>query len=102
MTYVPPNPPDFGPPPPGPRPFAHSGPETAPCTRCGHRARVHLDSDSCSGRVRWWRHCQCSGYTGFDVADPALPVAPDTPGGPRRLPGHVPVRSAGARMSRKS
>ncbi len=66
---IPPNPPNFGPPRPGPQPD-HTGPEAVPCTRCGHRARSHLDAGSCSGRGRWLRHCQCSGYTGFDAADP--------------------------------
>jgi hypothetical protein len=67
----PPNPGNIGPPPPGPHPFEHSGPEAAPCMRCGHRARLHLDSGACSARGRWWRRCQCEGYTGFDAADPA-------------------------------
>jgi hypothetical protein len=64
---MPPNPPNFGHPQPDPR-SEHSGPEAVPCTRCGHRARMHLDPGSCSARGRWWRHCQCSGYTGFDAA----------------------------------
>jgi len=54
----PPNPPSFGHPPPGPRP-GHSGPEAVPCTHCGHRARTHADSGSCSARGRWWRRCRC-------------------------------------------
>jgi hypothetical protein len=64
------NPPNFGPLPSGPGPD-YSGPGTAPCTRCGHRVRSHHDSSSCSARSRWWRRCQCSGYTGFDSASPA-------------------------------
>ena len=32
---------------------------------------AHADSASCSARGRWWRRCRCSGYTGFDAADPA-------------------------------
>jgi hypothetical protein len=66
----PPNPPNQGPLPLGPR-SEYGGPEAVPCTRCGHRARSHPDSGSCSARGRWWRRCQCSGYTGFDTADPA-------------------------------
>jgi hypothetical protein len=46
-----------------------TGPETILCTRCGHSARSHPDSSSCSHRVRWWRRCPCAGYTGFDSAD---------------------------------
>jgi hypothetical protein len=60
----------FQPPPRQERP-EHSGPEAAPCTRCRHRARSHLDSGSCSARGRWWRRCQCRGYAGFDAADSA-------------------------------
>jgi hypothetical protein len=67
---IPPNPPNFGPPPPGPQP-GHTGPEAVPCILCGHRARSHLDAGSCSARGRWLRHCHCGGYSGFDVADPA-------------------------------
>jgi hypothetical protein len=70
MSYVPPNPPNFGPPPPGPH-ASHSGPEAAPCTRCGHRDRSHPDSRSCAARGRWWRRCQCTGYSGFDAVYPA-------------------------------
>jgi len=54
----PPNPPSFGHPPPGPRP-GRSEPEAVPCTHCGHRARTHVDSGSCSARGRWWRRCRC-------------------------------------------
>ena len=61
------NPPHVGPVPRKPDP-ASSGAEAAPCTRCGHRAREHHDSASCSARGRWLRRCQCSGYTGFDSA----------------------------------
>jgi hypothetical protein len=43
-----------------------SGSEAMLCTRCGHSARSHRDSSSCSHRGRWWRRCQCGGYTGFD------------------------------------
>jgi hypothetical protein len=65
----PPNPPSQGPlPRPGPDPRA--GPEAAPCVSCGHRARLHRGSGSCSARGRWWKRCQCSGYTGFDTAAP--------------------------------
>jgi len=46
-----------------------TGPETILCTRCGHSARSHPDSSSCSHRVRWWRRCLCTGYTGFDSPD---------------------------------
>ena len=52
----------------GPGP-GHSGPETILCIRCGHSARSHPDSSSCSHRGLWWRRCRCSGYTGFDSAD---------------------------------
>ena len=41
----------------------HSGLETSPCTRCGHSARWHSGSSSCSHRVRWWRRCGCSAYS---------------------------------------
>ncbi len=51
---------------PGPE---HSGTDAILCTRCGHGARSHRDSSSCSHRSRWWRRCPCSGYTGFDSAD---------------------------------
>jgi len=61
----------FQPPPRQERP-EHSGPEAAPCRRCGHRARSHPDSDYCVARGRWWRRCQCTGYTGFDAADPEV------------------------------
>jgi hypothetical protein len=66
----PPNPPNFGAL-PLPRPV-HTGPEDILCTRCGHSARAHSRSGSCSARVRWlrWRHCKCRNYAGFDVADP--------------------------------
>jgi hypothetical protein len=47
----------------------HTGPETMLCTCCGHSARSHPDSTSCSHRGRWWRRCMCSGYTGFDSVD---------------------------------
>jgi hypothetical protein len=47
----------------------HSGPETVLCTCCGHSARSHRDSSSCSHRGRWWRRCLCTGYTGFDSVD---------------------------------
>jgi hypothetical protein len=43
-----------------------SGPDAVLCTRCGHSARSHPDSKSCSHRGRWWRRCRCSGYTGLD------------------------------------
>ena len=68
----PPNPPNFEPVPPRLRPV-HTGPEDILCTRCGHSARTHSGSGSCSARVRWWqwRHCKCRSYTGFDVAYPA-------------------------------
>jgi hypothetical protein len=36
--------------PPGPHPDA-SGPEAAPCARCGHRADSHLHPGSCSVRT---------------------------------------------------
>ena len=67
----PPNPP-YEPVPLRPPP-RQSGPEAILCTRCGHSARSHSRSGSCSARVRWWRwrHCECRSYTGFDVADPA-------------------------------
>jgi hypothetical protein len=68
----PPNPPNFGALPlPLPRPV-HTRPEDILCTRCGHSARAHSSSGSCSARVRWWRWrpCKCRNYTGFDVADP--------------------------------
>jgi hypothetical protein len=32
---------------------------------------LHHDSGSCSARGLWWRRCRCSGYTGFDSAEPA-------------------------------
>jgi hypothetical protein len=67
----PPNPHNFGlPPRTAP---VHSGPEAMVCTRCDHRARTHSGSGSCTARVRWrwWRHCKCGSYTGFDAADPA-------------------------------
>lgn len=40
-----------------------SGPEPLLCTRCGHSARSHLGSSSCSHRGRWLRRCRCSSYT---------------------------------------
>jgi hypothetical protein len=51
---------------PGPE---RGGPETVLCIHCGHSARSHPDSSSCSHRGRWWRRCRCSGYTGFDSTD---------------------------------
>ena len=44
----------------------HGGPENLLCTCCGHSALSHPDSSSCSHRVRRWRRCRCTGYTGFD------------------------------------
>ncbi len=43
--------------------------ETVLCTCCGHSARTHLNSTSCSARRRWWRRCLCTGYTGFDSVE---------------------------------
>ena len=68
-SYVPPNPPSQGPLPLN-RLEPRTGPEAAPCARCGHRARKHGDSGSCSARDRWWRRCQCQGFTALDTADP--------------------------------
>jgi hypothetical protein len=70
MTYIPPNPPNFGPPPPGPQ-FDHAGSDAPPCIRCGHRDRLHLHAGFCSARGRWWRRCQCTGYIELDTVDPA-------------------------------
>jgi hypothetical protein len=64
------NPPNQGPLPMRAQP-AGGGPEDAPCTRCGHRARSHRNSASCAARGHWWRRCRCTGYTGFDSAEPA-------------------------------
>jgi len=46
-----------------------SDPGSVLCTCCGHSARSHPDSSSCSHRVRRWRRCRCTGYTGFDSVD---------------------------------
>jgi hypothetical protein len=60
--------------PPGPHPDA-SGPEAAPCARCGHRA----DSPFAPGFLLGpgplvaARHCRCSGYTRPDSATPLTP-----------------------------
>jgi hypothetical protein len=62
----PPNPRETGPPPRGPDP-GHSGPEAAPCARCGHRARLHHDPGSRSARGLWWRRCRCIGFIGVDA-----------------------------------
>ena len=65
----PPNPPNQGPLPLH-RPDPRSGPEAAACARCGHRARLHRGSGSCSARGRWWRRCQSQGFTGLDTTPP--------------------------------
>jgi hypothetical protein len=60
---------------PGPRPDP-SEPSATTCALCGHRADSHHHAGSCSVRGRWWRRCQCRGYTRFDSTTPINALEP--------------------------